>query len=143
MDNLLREVVMVAISYLLSQYKTLGLEKDFNKKYTIHVNMIPGGILKSGVSAGLSVVLALISALTNREIRCDTSALGEITLHGKVKKVIGVHEKILGASRLGLKRIIFSRENAQDIERLPQEIRADLELLCVTTITEAAHYTFQ
>lgn len=143
MDNLFREVVMVAISYLLAHHKTLGVGKNFHKKYTIHVNMIPGGILKSGVSAGLSVVLALISALTNREIRCDISALGEITLHGKVKKVIGIHEKILGASRLGLKRIIFPGENAQDIERLPKEILENLELLGVTTIAEAVRYTFQ
>lgn len=142
MDTLVREVVMVALSYLHARHTTFGIEKDFGKKYTLHVNMIPGGILKSGVSAGLPIALALLSSLTHRKIRCDMSALGEITLHGKVKKVIGVHEKILAASRVGITRIIFPKENLPEVERLPREIRGEVELCGVDTIEEAAHYAF-
>ena len=142
MDTLVREVVMVALSYLLSRSTTFGIEKDFSKKYTIHVNMIPGGILKSGVSAGLPIVLALLSALTKRELRCDISALGEITLRGKVHKVIGVHEKILAASRMGITRIIFPKENLPEIERLPREMRREVELCGVDTVEEAVSYAF-
>ncbi len=142
MDTLVREVVMVALSYLLSRATTFGIEKDFSKKYTIHVNMIPGGILKSGVSAGLPIVLALLSALTKKELRCDISALGEITLHGKVQKVIGVHEKILAASRMGITRIIFPKENLPEIERLPREMHREIELCGVDTVEEAVSYAF-
>ena len=142
MDTLVREVVMVALSYLQSRHTAFGIAKDFSKKYTIHVNMIPGGILKSGVSAGLPIALALISSFTNRKIRCDTSALGEITLHGKVKKVIGVHEKALAASRLGITRIVFPKENLPEVERLPQEIRGEVELCGVDTVEEAVRYVF-
>jgi len=142
-DNIFHEMVLVTISYLLYNYKDFNIADNFDQKYKIHINILPAGILKSGVSAGLSVILVLISSLIKQAISCDLSAIGEVTLHGKVKKITGVYEKILGASRLGIKKILYPNENSYDIKRLPSEIKSNIELIGIDTIKEAYQHTFQ
>lgn len=137
-----QEIIMVGISYLLSNASRFDIENNFNEDRTIHINIMPAGILKSGVSAGLSVVLALISALTQKALSCKLSAIGEITLYGRAKKVIGLHEKLLGASRLGFSKIIVPKENMAEINRLPAEVYEDIELIPVETIEEAFGHAF-
>jgi ATP-dependent Lon protease len=138
MDGLFREVVMVAITCIRQRTGALNLPPDFYRRYTIHCNGMPAGVLKSGVSAGLAVFLALYSALASQPIAPDVSALGEITLSGQVRGVAGVHEKALAAYRLGIKTVLFPAENQPEVASLPPEVRRDLALVAVSTVEQAA-----
>jgi ATP-dependent Lon protease len=143
MDGLFREVVMVAITCIRQRTGALNLPLDFYRRYTIHCNGMPAGVLKSGVSAGLAVFLAMVSALANRPVPADVSALGEISLSGQVRSVAGVHEKALAAYRLGIKKVFFPAANEPDVASLPSEVRRDLALVAVSTVEQAVSLLFE
>ena len=99
--------------------------------YDVHVNVVGGGNI-DGPSAGAAITLAIISAITNKEIRGDVAITGEISLRGKVKPVGGVFEKIYGARRRGIKKVLIPKDNRKDV---PYEL-SDIEVIAVDTIED-------
>jgi ATP-dependent Lon protease len=142
LDALFREVVMVALSCLRKRSAEYGISPEFLSRHTVHVNAIPGGVLKSGVSSGLAVLLALFSEIKGLPLRADLSAIGEVTLRGGIRRVIGVPEKILGAHRLGIRTLCYPNENQGDIDRLPRELVGGLELIGVDSVDQALMAVF-
>ncbi|HEU4762584.1 MAG TPA: S16 family serine protease, partial [Gemmatimonadales bacterium] len=102
-----------------------------------------GAIPKDGPSAGVTMATAIVSTLSNRPVRHDIAMTGEITLRGRVLPIGGVKEKVLGAVRAGITRIILPKENEADLEDLPEEIRKTLDISLVSTLGEVLALTLR
>src|SRR5690349_7349261 len=94
----------------------------------VHIHVPAGAIPKDGPSAGVTMATALVSALSNRPARHDIAMTGEVTLTGRVLPIGGVKEKVLGAVRSGITKIVLPKENVPDLDDLPKEVRDKLEV---------------
>ncbi len=111
---------------------------DFFEKYDIHVHVPAGAIPKDGPSAGVTILTALISLLTNRPVRPDVAMTGEITLRGLVLPVGGIKEKVLAAHRAGIQTVILPEKNRKDLEEVPQKIRKGMRFHLIKRMEEVA-----
>ncbi|MFB0526481.1 MAG: S16 family serine protease, partial [bacterium] len=114
----------------------LGLPSDFYKDREIHIHVPEGAIPKDGPSAGITMAVALTSALTNNPVKKDVAMTGEITLRGRILSVGGFKEKMLAAHRSGIKTVIFPQENEKNLEEIPREIKNKLKFVPVKSIDE-------
>jgi ATP-dependent Lon protease len=136
LGEVMKESAHTALSYLRSQSKSLGIDlSDYNKN-DIHVHVPAGATPKDGPSAGVTVLVALASLLTQRHVRSDTAMTGEISLRGRVMRVGGIKEKVLAASRFGIKQIILPESNESDWTEVPKEVRDKLKVHFVHHISE-------
>ncbi|WP_272481847.1 S16 family serine protease, partial [Ferroacidibacillus organovorans] len=109
----------------------LSIPGDFIENHDIHIHVPEGAIPKDGPSAGITMATALASALTGRAIRRDVAMTGEITLRGRVLPIGGVKEKCLSAHRAGIQTVLLPRDNAKDMEDIPETVRQHLNLVFV------------
>jgi len=114
----------------------LGLPEDFYKDREIHIHVPEGAIPKDGPSAGITMAVALTSALTGRPVEKDVAMTGEITLRGRILSVGGFKEKMLAAHRSGIKTVIFPQENERNLKEIPKEIKNKLKFVPVKNIDE-------
>jgi ATP-dependent Lon protease len=112
------------------------LDPHFHKEVDLHIHIPEGATPKDGPSAGITMAVALVSALTGIPSRPDVALTGEITLRGRVLAVGGVKEKAVAALRYGLRRVILPAANMPDLESLPDEVRQGLEFLPVNEMDE-------
>lgn len=136
LGDVMQESARAALTYTRSKAASLGIEGDFHEKTDIHIHIPAGAIPKDGPSAGVTMTVALVSALSKRPVSKDVGMTGEITLRGKVMPVGGIKDKILAAHRAGLKKVILPKENEKDLEDLPQEVREQLQFVLVDTIDQ-------
>ncbi|MBF0474584.1 MAG: endopeptidase La, partial [Deltaproteobacteria bacterium] len=125
----LRESAQTALSYIRSHAAEFGLDPDFFREIDIHIHIPAGAIPKDGPSAGVTIVLALLSLLAGRPARQDVAMTGELTLSGRILPVAGIREKILAAQRAGLKRVVFPKRNEVDTASLEKEVIEGLEII--------------
>jgi len=136
MGDVMQESARAALSYARSNAEALGIPPDFREKLDLHIHIPKGAIPKDGPSAGISMALAIISALCQRPIRSDVALTGEITLRGRVLPIGGLKEKVLAAHRLGIKTILLPEDNRPDIVDIPAEVRKRLSFKFVKTMDE-------
>jgi len=136
LGDVMKESAHTALSYLRSQSKALGMDMTDYSKHDIHVHVPAGATPKDGPSAGVTVLVALASLLTRRHVRSDTAMTGEISLRGRVMRVGGIKEKVLAASRFGIKQIILPESNQSDWTEVPKEVRDKLKVHFVHHISE-------
>lgn len=127
---------MAAVTYARSRARRLGLDPHFHREVDLHVHIPEGATPKDGPSAGITMAVALVSALTGIPTRADVALTGEITLRGRVLPVGGVKEKSVAALRHGIRRVILPAANLTDLELLPAEVREGLEFVPVRTMDE-------
>ena len=136
MGDVMQESARAALSYARSNAEALGIPVDFRDKLDLHIHIPKGAIPKDGPSAGISMALAIISALSQRPIRSDVALTGEITLRGRVLPIGGLKEKVLAAHRIGIRTILLPEDNAADLADIPADIRKRLTFKFVKTMDE-------
>ena len=136
MGDVMQESARAALSYARSNAETLGIPVDFRDKLDLHIHIPKGAIPKDGPSAGISMALAIISALSRRPIRSDVALTGEITLRGRVLPIGGLKEKVLAAHRIGIGTILLPEDNQPDLADIPADIRKRLTFKFVKTMDE-------
>lgn len=137
LGEVMQESARAAQTYVISHGTQLGIDPAKIKDSGVHIHVPAGAVPKDGPSAGVALVTALASLYTDRPARSDTAMTGEITLSGLVLPIGGVKEKVLGARRAGIKRIILPKANAKDLPELPDEVRSDTEVILAERIDEA------
>ncbi len=136
LGDVMKESAQAAVTYARSRAQLFGLEPLFHEKVDVHIHIPEGATPKDGPSAGITIAVALISALTDTPTRADVAMTGEITLRGRVLGVGGVKEKAVAALRSGMRCVVLPASNASDIELLPQEVKDEVEFALVRTMDE-------
>jgi ATP-dependent Lon protease len=131
LGEVMRESAQAGISYIRSRAATLGLAEDFYEKLDIHIHVPEGAIPKDGPSAGITMATAVVSALCGLKGRREVAMTGEITLRGRILPVGGIKEKVLAAHRAGIATVIVPEDNRRDIEEIPAEVRAQVNIVLV------------
>ncbi len=131
LGDVMQESAKAAVSYIRANGERWGVPSGFAKETDIHVHVPEGAVPKDGPSAGVTMVSAMVSALSGRKFRQDTAMTGEITLRGLVLPIGGVKEKLLAAYRAGIKRVILPTENRKDLEEIPPYVLESFEILYV------------
>ena len=137
LGDVMKESAQAALTYARRNAAELGLVTERLREHEIHIHVPAGAIPKEGPSAGITMAVALVSALGDHAVRHDVAMTGEVTLTGRVLPIGGVKEKVLGACRAGIDRIILPADNAGDLEDLPDHICEQLEFYLVETLHEA------
>lgn len=131
LGDVMKESAQAGYTYIRSRAKELQLDEKFYEATDIHIHLPEGAIPKDGPSAGITMVTAMVSALTKRCVKAGIAMTGEITLSGKVLPVGGIKEKMLAAHRYGVKTILLPEQNMQDLEELPANVRAAIKFIPV------------
>jgi len=136
LGDVMQESARAALSYVRSRADKFELPANFHRHQDVHIHVPEGAIPKDGPSAGVTMAIALISALKKIAVRCNVAMTGEITLRGKVLPIGGVKEKILAAHRAGVRQVILPQDNKKDLQDIPQDVREELKLIFVETMDE-------
>ena len=136
LGDVMQESIQAAFTVVRSRAVGMGVADDYFEKHDLHVHVPEGATPKDGPSAGIGMVTALASVMTGIPVRAEVAMTGEITLRGKVLAIGGLKEKLLAAHRGGIKTVIIPKENEKDIREIPENIRADLNVVPVDWIDE-------
>jgi ATP-dependent Lon protease len=142
LGDVMKESARAAWTYARSHAAGLQIQDEMFER-DIHIHVPAGAIPKDGPSAGVTMASAVVSALSGRPVRHDIAMTGEITLRGRVLPIGGVKEKVLGAVRAGIDRIILPKENEPDLEDLPEEVRQKIEVHLVHELGEVLALTLR
>ena len=136
LGDVMKESATAALSFIRANAEELGIAKDFFEGVDIHIHVPSGAIPKDGPSAGVTMLTALVTLLTNRTVKRDLAMTGEITLRGLVLPVGGIKEKVLAAHRAGVKTLILPKWNRKDIEEVPAKVRKEITFHFVDEMME-------
>ncbi|HEY2163319.1 MAG TPA: endopeptidase La, partial [Gemmatimonadaceae bacterium] len=139
LGDVMRESVDAAYSYVRSRAAQLGIEDSAFRESDLHIHLPAGAIPKDGPSAGITLGLAIASALSGRPVRRDLAMTGEVTLRGKVLEIGGVKEKVLAAYRSGLRQVIMPKANEKDLRDVPDEVKKNMNFMFVDRMDEVLH----
>ena len=131
LGDVMKESAQAGYTYIRSRAKILGLEENFGETMDLHIHLPEGAVPKDGPSAGVTMVTAMVSALTGKRVKGKLAMTGEITLSGKVWPVGGIKEKMLAAYRYGVKTVLLPKRNLQDLDELPENVRKAMEFIPV------------
>ena len=140
LGNVMKESAQAALSYIRSEAKMFGLNPDFYKGKEVHIHLPEGAIPKDGPSAGITMAMALLSAVSGKPAVNNVAMTGEITLRGNVLPIGGLNEKLLAAKRNDIKTVLIPKENEIDLAEIPQKVKEGLKIIPVDSIANAVQY---
>ena len=136
LGDVMQESAKTAYSYVRANADKYGIKVDFYKNNDIHIHVPEGAVPKDGPSAGVTMVTALVSALSKKKVKGNIAMTGEVTLTGKVLPIGGVKEKCLASHRIGIDTIILPKENEKDAKKIPSSIKKNLKLIFAENVEE-------
>jgi ATP-dependent Lon protease len=138
LGDVMKESAAAALSWVKGNVWRWGPEvpEDWFRTHDVHVHVPAGAVPKDGPSAGVTMVTALVSLVTERRVRSDTAMTGEVTLTGQVLPIGGLKEKALAAQRAGLARVIAPKLNEADLDELPEHLTRDIEFIFVDDVDQ-------
>ncbi len=142
LGDVMKESAQAALSYLRSNSRKIGLPVDFSKGKEIHIHLPEGAIQKDGPSAGITMAMAMYSAVSGRAARADVAMTGEITLRGNVLAIGGLNEKLLAAQRNSITEVLIPEENMKDLEEVPKKVKEGLRIRPIKRIEDAVPILF-
>ena len=141
LGDVMKESASIALDYMKANREKYGLDNVAFDKQDIHIHVPEGAVKKDGPSAGVTLTTAILSAFSERPVRDDIAMTGEITLRGQVLPIGGLKEKSISAHRSGIKKIIIPKDNAKDIDDIPESVQKDLDIVLadhIDTVIEHA-----
>ncbi len=142
LGNVMKESAQAGLSYIRSNAKKLGLDESFFKGKEIHIHLPEGAIPKDGPSAGITMVMAMLSAISGKPTKGNVAMTGEITLRGKVLPIGGLTEKLLAAKRYNIVNVLIPKENEPDLKEINDKVKEGLTITPVTTIEATLEHVF-
>jgi ATP-dependent Lon protease len=136
LGDVMKESARAGLSWIRANAASLGIPREQFEKNTLHIHVPAGAIPKDGPSAGITMVTAMVSALTGIPVRKDVAMTGEITLRGRVLPIGGLKSKILAAHLAGAGMVILPRKNEKDLRDIPEEIRKQIKLVLVDSMEQ-------
>jgi ATP-dependent Lon protease len=142
LGDVMKESVQAAHSYTRARAELLGIHPRLFDAYDLHIHFPEGAVPKDGPSAGITIVMAIASALADAPLRNDVAMTGEVTLRGKVLAVGGLREKVMAAYRAGIRTVVFPADNQKDLVEIPESVRNTMKFLPVATVDEVFQHAF-
>lgn len=142
LGDVMKESAQTGISYVRSIASMYGVSDDYFTKHDIHLHIPEGATPKDGPSAGITMAVGVLSAVTDRKITRDLAMTGEITLRGRVLPIGGLKEKLLAAKAAEISRVLVPAENKKDVEELEEEVTQKIEICFVDSMKEVIRYAF-
>ncbi len=142
MGNVMKESAQAALSYIRSNAKQLGIDPNFFKGREVHIHLPEGAIPKDGPSAGITMAMALLSAVSGKPASNNVAMTGEITLRGNVLAIGGLNEKLLAAKRNGINTILIPKDNEIDLKEIQESVKEGLKIINIEKIEDAIPYVF-
>jgi ATP-dependent Lon protease len=142
LGDVMKESAAAGLSYIRSNSTLFEIPDNYFKDKEIHIHLPEGAIPKDGPSAGITMIMAMISAITKNPIKMDVAMTGEITLRGNVLPIGGLNEKLLAAVRSGVKTVLIPQENLKDLDEIPNDITNNLNIIPVEKIQDGFKYVF-
>ncbi len=139
LGDVMKESAQAALSYIRSKAQDFTIPEDIFEKSDLHIHVPQGAIPKDGPSAGITMMMALVSLLTDRPVRNDVAMTGEITLRGLVLPVGGIKEKVLAARRAGIRNVMLPKMNEKDLEEVPESIKSNMQFKFIERVDEAVN----
>lgn len=136
LGSVMQESAKAAYSYVRANSDKYDIAADFYKKNDVHIHVPEGAVPKDGPSAGVTLVTALVSALSKKQVKGNIAMTGEVTLTGRVLSIGGVKEKCLAAHRIGIDTIILPKENKKNVDEIPSSIKGKLNLIFADNVEE-------
>ncbi len=136
LGDVMKESAKIAVSYVRSVADKYGINKDFYKKLDLHIHAPEGAVPKDGPSAGVTMVTAIVSALSGIPVKNSVAMTGEITLHGKVLPIGGLREKTMAAYKAGVKTVIIPAKNKPDLEEVEDVVKNSIEFIFAETLSD-------
>lgn len=136
LGDVMKESAQAAVSYIRSQSTKYKIKDDFFDTHDIHIHIPEGAVPKDGPSAGITMTVALLSAITGRKVRGTTAMTGEVTIRGQVLAIGGLKEKMLAAKRAGMTKVLVPKANEKDVKEFDKEITDNIEIISVKKIED-------
>ncbi|MBZ9636704.1 endopeptidase La [Clostridium sp. FP1] len=136
LGDVMKESAKAGYSYIRANAGKYNIDSDFYKNKDIHIHVPEGSVPKDGPSAGVTMITAMVSALTNRKVRHNVAMTGEITLTGRVLPIGGLKEKSLAAYRAGIDTIIIPKDNEKDIQKIPKSVKDKLKFIIASKVED-------
>lgn len=142
LGDVMKESAQAALSYVRSISEGYGIDAEFYTKHDIHIHIPEGAVPKDGPSAGITMAIAMLSAITDRAVRADVAMTGEITLRGRVLPIGGLKEKLLAAKVIEIKTVCIPKDNEKDLEEISKEITDGMEIVPVERFSQVEKIAF-
>ncbi len=143
LGEVMQESCQIALDYIKSNTSKFKIKDNILEENDIHIHVPEGAVNKDGPSAGITITTAIISLLLNKPIDSGIAMTGEITLRGRILAIGGLKEKVIGAHRAGVRKIFIPKENKQDIDEIPDDIKKDTEFICVRNYQDVFNKLFK
>ncbi|MBS1518115.1 MAG: endopeptidase La [Bacteroidetes bacterium] len=143
LGDIMKESAQAGFSYIKSNAAAFNIPESFFKEKEIHIHLPEGAIPKDGPSAGITMIMAMLSAITKNPVRPDVAMTGEITLRGNVLPIGGLNEKLLAAVRSGIKTVLIPKDNEKDLVEVPDDIRKNLKIIPIEKVEDGIPYVFK